>query len=99
MDTTTSPTPTSAKPDSTKTKAAAAKAGNPQVGDYKTPLLNPLWAAEVVKSYDLTGKLAERVAAALAVAVEKQLTKVNNREKLTKLVKAAIDENIGKDKS
>lgn len=71
---------------------------NPQVDDIKTSILNPQWAAEVVKSYDLTGKLAEKVAAALVVAVEKHLAKVTKREKLTKLIKTATDANIGKDK-
>lgn len=75
-------------------RGSKAKSMAPAMGEYKAPPVNPAWVAEVVKSYGITGKPREKVAAALSTAIEKQLAKVTRREKLDKLVLAAMAEAI-----
>jgi hypothetical protein len=59
-------------------------------------MINPAWAAYVIKEHDVIGKTAELAIATLTSAIEKQVTKVTKPEKLDKLVLAAIDESYRK---
>lgn len=97
---TTTPTPTpklepappvkAAKP----TKPAASKATIAPT--IKSSPINPAWATEVAKAYGLAGPLADAVAEHLASAVAEHLDKVTRPDKLTKLVKEAALDCIGK---
>jgi len=64
--------------------------------DLKTPMLNPTWADEVVKALGVGGPIAKVVAAEVCREIESALTKVASRDKLTKLVRAAVNKHLGK---
>ncbi len=84
-------TPTEPKPSTSKTSKAASTKSAAKSGEMP-PLINPAWAAAVVKQHDIMGKTAERAVAALTTAIEKQVAKATKPEKLEKLVLAAIAE-------
>jgi hypothetical protein len=60
------------------------------------PLINPAWAAEVIKSYEVVGGTALRVAAALTATMEKHVAKFTKPEKLDKIVMAAMAQGLRK---
>lgn len=103
MSDTPTPQPPS-KPDTTTQLAKApAKPAKPVVSKsavaspaIKSSPINPAWAAEVAKAYGLAGPLAEAVAEHLANAIAEHLDKVTHPDKLTKLVREAVVECIGK---
>jgi len=93
-------TPPLAKPEPAKapaksTKPAASKAVT-NAPSIKASPINPAWATEVAKAFGLAGPLADAVAEHLASAVAENLKKVTQPDKLTKLVKEAVVECIGK---
>ena len=96
---TTTPTkPEPAQPVKASTKPAKPAVGKSAVASpaIKSSPVNPAWASEVAKAYGLAGPLAESVAAYLTEAVADQLAKATQPDKLTKLVKEAAAECIGK---
>ena len=84
--------PESIKPESIKSKRKQAK---PNSLDLKTPMLNPAWADEAVKALGIGGPIAKVVAAEVCREIESALTKVASRDRLTKLVRAAVTKNLG----
>lgn len=76
------------------TKPAANKVAH--IPAIKATPINPAWATEVAKAYFFVGPLADAVAEHLANAVALQLVKVTRPDKLTKLVKEAVNKSIGK---
>jgi hypothetical protein len=90
-DPTTQPTKAPAKP----TKPAASKAAFAAPAIKASPI-NPAWASEAAKAYGFAGPLAEAVAEHLAKAIAEKLEKVIRPDKLTKLVREAAIECIGK---
>lgn len=99
------PTPQpSSKPDTnTQPAKAPAKPPKPVVSKsavaspaIKSSLINPAWASEVAKAYGLAGPLAEAVAEYLSNAIAEHLDKVTQPDKLTKIVREAVVECIGK---
>lgn len=90
-DTTTQPTKAPAKPPKPVVSKSAVA-----LPTIKSSPINPAWAAEVAKAYGLAGPLAEAVAEHLSNAIAEHLDKVTQPEKLTRLVKEAAVECIGK---
>ena len=87
--------PESIKPESAKSKRP--KQAKPDPGlDLKTPMLNPAWADEVVKSLGVGGPIAKVVAAEISREIESDLIKVASPDKLKKLARAAVNKNLGK---
>lgn len=97
MEDSTTTHPTSAKSGSPKTRKATAGKSAASAGSGNIPsLVNPSWAAYVIKKHDLVGKTAELAVGALTSAIEKQVLKATKPEKLEKLVLAAIAESYRK---
>lgn len=65
------------------------------VTTYKTSLLNPAWADEVVKAHGLTGPLAKAIAADLAKQAAKYLSKSLNDDKITKMIRTSFGVHVG----
>ena len=87
--------PESIKPESAKSKRP--KQAKPDPGlDLKTPMLNPAWADEAVKALGIGGPIAKVVAAEVCREIESALTKVASPVKLRKLVRAAVNKNLGR---
>jgi hypothetical protein len=82
-------TPKPESPPATKKKSAHESA-------TKAQLVNPAWASEIVRGFGLSGPLADAVADKLVAAVSEHLSKITKPEKLTKLVREAVSECIGK---
>lgn len=93
----TTTTPAPAKSGTTKTpKATAGKASASANSGAIPSLVNPTWAAYVIKKHDLVGKSAEHAIVALSAFIEKKVSKVTTPEKLEKLVLAAMAESYRK---
>lgn len=97
------PIPAPAKPEQAQPAKASTKPSRPAASKaalnaptIKASPINPAWAAEVAKAFGFAGPLAESVAAYLTEAVADQLAKATQPDKLTKLVKQAAVECIGK---
>lgn len=99
-----SDTPPPAKPDPTPSAKSAAKApksvtskteGSSSIVIKASPI-NPAWATEAAKAYGFSGALADAIAEHLADALTKNLGKLTRPEKLTKIIKDAANECIGK---
>lgn len=86
----------SAKSAAKAPKSAATKADASSSIVIKASPVNPAWATEAAKAYGFTGPLADAVAAHLATALTKNLEKLTRPEKLTKIIKEAANECIGK---
>lgn len=82
------PNPTSPE----ATKSAKSKASKTPASATEPPLINPDWAAYVIKKEDIIGKTAELAVAVLTAAIEKQVKKATTPEKLEKIVWGAITE-------
>ena len=78
-----------------KPETAKRRSGSTTI-DIKASPINTAWSAEVVKVYGITGPLGDAVATELTKSVAAQLAKATSREKLTKLIRAAINSNVGK---
>jgi hypothetical protein len=90
-------TPPPAKPSTSKSpKASSGKSAATAGSENMPPLINPAWAAEVVKSYEVVGGTAARVAAALTATMEKHVSKYTKPEKLDKIVMAAMAQGLRK---
>lgn len=76
----------------TETKAQ----GETPATTYKTPILNPAWAEEVVKARGINGPLAKAIAADLAKDVTKYVSKSLNDERITKIIRASFGVHVGK---
>jgi len=63
--------------------------------DIKASMVNPAWAHEVVKAFELTGQVAAAVASDLEKAAEAATAKALPHDKLKKLIKVAFVRNIG----
>jgi hypothetical protein len=87
-------TPPPAKPGASKTsKAASGKsAAKSSASGELPPLINPDWAAAIIKNEDIIGKTAELAVGVLTTAIEKQVKKATTPEKLEKIVWSAITE-------
>ena len=87
------------KPESIKPEAAKPKRpkqAKPDSLALKTPMLNPAWADEAVKALGIGGPIAKVVAAEVCREIESALTKVASPVKLRKLVRAAVNKNLGR---
>lgn len=85
--------PGEVKPDPAKTpKSKPAKVRTSSNPGTEPPLINPDWAAFVIKKEDIIGKTAELAVAVLTTAIETQVKKATTSEKLEKIVWRAITE-------
>lgn len=75
-------------PKASSGKSAAKSAASGEM----PPLINPDWAAAVIKKEDIIGKTAELAVAVLTTAIEKQVKKATTPEKFEKIVWSAITE-------
>lgn len=87
----TSPEPKPSTPKAPKSAAGKSAAKSAASGEMP-PLINPDWAAAVIKKEDIIGKTAELAVAVLTKAIEQQVNKATTPEKLEKIVWRAITE-------
>ena len=84
-----------AKP-ATKPETGKRRSTGPSSSNIEASPVNAAWAAEAVKTFGITGPFGDAVAADLTKSVAALIAKATTREKLTKLIKAAINLNVGK---
>ena len=71
-----------------KTKPAKSSAAS----GTEPPLINPDWAAYIIKKEDIIGQTAKLAVDVLTAVIEKEVKKATKPEKLEKIVWSAITE-------
>lgn len=88
---------TDSKPDSKSELNPDAKSqGKSPTATSKTPILNPSWAEEIVKSREVVGALAKAIAADLQKEAGRLLAKSITEEWIDKIIRKSFNSNIGK---